>query len=132
MTLQTSASPFGRHRWRWIMVLIGLTSWISIGCTPASLTMMLMPWMDNKLDPEYKLFAADKELTVVILSNFAQPQLHPDPQPAEMELAEKVFPELNKAQRLLRTSILSESTTNYIQLYASKTREDRFERVRQS
>jgi hypothetical protein len=96
MASQKSASPFGRYRWRWIMVLIGFISWISLGCSPASISMMLMPWMDDKLDPEYKLFAQDKELTLVILANFSPPQLHPDLQPVEMELPEKVASFLRK------------------------------------
>jgi hypothetical protein len=90
MALQKNASPFGRYRWRWLMVLFGFVSWMSLGCNPQTLSFLAMPWSDNKMDPDYKLFAQDKELTVVILSNFAHPQLHPDLQPAEMELAEKV------------------------------------------
>lgn len=90
MALQKTASPFGRYRWRWILVLVGFMSWASLGCNPSTLSFLAMPWVDDKVDPAYKLFAKDKEITLVILSNFAHPQLQPDIQPAEMELAEKV------------------------------------------
>jgi len=90
MALQKHASPFGRYRWRWIMVFVGFASWMSLGCNPATLNFLAAPWVDDKVDPAYKMFAQDKEITLVILSNFAHPQLHPDLQPAEMELAEKV------------------------------------------
>jgi hypothetical protein len=49
-----------------------------------------MPWVDNKIEPEHKLFAQDKELTLVILSSFAQPPINPDLQVAEMELPDKL------------------------------------------
>jgi hypothetical protein len=96
MALQKPAAPFGQYRWRWLLVMFGFFSWISLGCNPATLSMLMIPWVDNKLDPEYKLFAEGKELTLVIVSNFASPQLQPDLQPAEMELAEKLSSFLRK------------------------------------
>jgi hypothetical protein len=90
MATQSTAPKFRIPRWRWIMVLAGFLSWVSLGCNPATLNFLVMPWVDNNLPPEYKLFAEGKEVTLVILSSFAQSQVNPDIVPAEMELAEKL------------------------------------------
>lgn len=76
--------------WRWILVLIGGLAWISIGCSPQTLSVFLMPFSDNNTPPEYKLFAADKEITLAVITNFARPEIHPDLQAADAELAELV------------------------------------------
>jgi hypothetical protein len=90
MSRQTSSTG-SRYGWRWFLVLIGGLSWVSIGCNPQSLSMLLMPFNgDNSVEPEYKLFAKDKEITLAILSNFARPEIHPDLQAADAELAEQV------------------------------------------
>jgi hypothetical protein len=79
-----------RYGWRWILVLIGGLSWLSIGCSPSTLSMLVLPFTDNNIDPEYKLFAADKELTVVVMSNFKQEQIQEDIRKADSELADHV------------------------------------------
>src|SRR5947208_2436748 len=79
-----------RYGWRWFLVLLGGLSWLSIGCSPQTLSMFLMPFTDNKVDPEYKLFAADKEVTLVILSNFKDAQFQEEIRKADTELADQV------------------------------------------
>src|SRR5262245_42038367 len=79
-----------RYGWRWLLVLIAGISGFSIGCNPQTLSMFLLPFTDNKNDPEYKLFAADKEINLVVLSSFAHRQFNPDYAPADHELAEHV------------------------------------------
>ena len=80
-----------QYGWRWLLVLLGGVSWLSIGCNPQSLSMMLMPFNgDNSVEPEYKLFVKDKEIALAIVSNFARPEIHPDLQAADAELAEQV------------------------------------------
>lgn len=49
-----------------------------------------------------------------------------------MELNAEVFPELGKAQTLLRQSIRSEKTTSYIRIYERQERTSNWEVVRQS
>jgi hypothetical protein len=58
------------------------------GCNPQALYMLMVPFVDNRLDPPYKLFADNKEIKLVILAGFTQPgmQLHKDLGPAETEL----------------------------------------------
>jgi hypothetical protein len=85
------------YRWRWLLVLLGGLSWLSIGCNPQSLSMLLMPFNgDNGVEPEYKLFAKDKEITLAILCNFTRPDFQPDLQPAETELADLTAQALRK------------------------------------
>jgi hypothetical protein len=87
-------SRYGR---RWLLVLFGGLSWLSIGCTPQSLSMFLMPFTDNKTDPtEYKLFASDKEVTLVVLANFKESQFQEDIRKADTELADQVSQYLRK------------------------------------
>ncbi|MBU0999705.1 hypothetical protein KKG24_05425 [Patescibacteria group bacterium] len=49
-----------------------------------------------------------------------------------MELDADIFPELSKAQTLLRQSIRSEKTNSYIRIYERKSRTDPWEVVKQS
>lgn len=86
--MQISAKS--RHGWRWLLVLVGMASWISIGCSPQSLSLLIMPFTDTNLPPDYKLFAENKEITLAILSNFARAEVHPDLQAADAELADQV------------------------------------------
>ena len=84
------------RRLGWTLVAVGCLAWLSIGCSPASLSMLLMPFSDNKIDPEYKLFAASKELKLVILSNFSNPEFREDVLAAENELADRVAEYMRK------------------------------------
>ncbi len=85
-----------RYGWRWFLVLLGGLSWLSIGCSPQTLTMFMLPFEDNKAEPEYKLFpdkklfAEGKEIKLVVLSSFARTELKPDIMPAAHELADVV------------------------------------------
>ena len=92
MAHPSSAPVFVKSRYgaRWLLVLVGGLAWLSMGCNPQTLSFLAMPFTDNKKDPDYKLFASDKEITLVVLSNFAQPQIHPEIMPADTQLAEEV------------------------------------------
>jgi hypothetical protein len=93
MEKQTSSAVTAaksRYGWRWILILLGGLAWVSVGCNPQSISMFLMPFTDNNTPPEYKLFSADKEITLAVVTNFARPEIHPDLQAADAELAELV------------------------------------------
>jgi hypothetical protein len=91
MGKQSSVIPANsRYGWRWILILLGVVSWVSIGCSPQSLTMFLMPFDDNNIQPEYPLFKTEKDITFAIITNFARPEIQPDLQAADVELAEMV------------------------------------------
>jgi hypothetical protein len=85
-----------RYGWRWFLVLLAGAAWLSIGCGPQELTMFLLPFDDNKQEPEYKLFpdkkffAEGKDIKLIVLANFTRTELRPDIRPADRELAEAV------------------------------------------
>ena len=81
------ATTTASYRWRWAFPILGLFTWLALGCSPQSLSMLLMPFGGNLVEPDYKLFAAKKEITLVILANFTHPDLRPE---IETELADKV------------------------------------------
>lgn len=68
--------------------------WFAIGCGPASLAFLFMPFVDDKVPPKCKLASADKEITVVIASRFENLEIRPEVQPAEQELAETLAQQL--------------------------------------
>lgn len=82
--------------WRWTWALVGCLSWFTVGCNPQTLSMLFMPFTDSNVQPEYKLFGTDKEITLAILSNFDSPEIHPDLQPADAELAEQMGQAIRK------------------------------------
>ena len=96
MTQRTHPAGPISYRWRWLFVLVASGSWLSLGCSPQSLSLFLLPFVDTKEQPEYKLFAADKELTLAVLSNFAEKQFQPEYLPADNELADHVSNALRK------------------------------------
>jgi len=87
MGKQLSTAAGTRYHWRWALLLVGGLAWLSIGCSPQSLSMLIMPFTDTNIQPEYKLFEKDREITLVILSRFDQPAIHPDLIAADAELA---------------------------------------------
>jgi hypothetical protein len=90
MTKQALPTP-SRYGWRWLLVLTGFLAWVSIGCNPQSLSMLLMPFQgDDGVEPEYKMFVKDKEVTLAIVTNFVKPDIRPDMQGADTELAEQI------------------------------------------
>jgi hypothetical protein len=85
------ASQFNsRFGWRWLFVLFGFATWVSAGCSPQMLSMMVMPFTDNNIPPEYHLFKQEKEISFAVVSSFANAQLHPDLIGADDELGDQV------------------------------------------
>jgi hypothetical protein len=82
--------------WKWTALLLG-TLWVSIGCTPATLTYFLMPFSDDRIPAKCPLPAAGKkEVTVCIVTEFAALETSPETAPAERELAELFAQQLRK------------------------------------
>jgi ribosomal protein S17E len=75
-----------------LLAALGLT----LGCSPAAMSMLLMPWTDDKIPPEFKLANKDKEVTVAVLATFGTLELRPEIAPADTELAEKFTASLRK------------------------------------
>jgi len=93
MATRTNTS---RPGWRWLLVVFAGMAWLSLGCNPQTLSLMLLPFSDNNKEPEYKLFAADKEISLVILANFTDRQFQPEYIPADVELAEQLGAAMRK------------------------------------
>ncbi|MBI2803493.1 MAG: hypothetical protein HYX68_00740 [Planctomycetes bacterium] len=86
--MKRKKSRVGPIRWMFL-VLAGLAG-LSIGCNPQSLSMLLMPFQDTNIQPEWPLFKKNKELTLVILANFAKGEDRADLRPAATELADEL------------------------------------------
>src|SRR5438105_2191180 len=80
--------------WKWTAFLLG-SLWATIGCTPATLTYMLMPFSDDRVPPVCKL-AKKQEVTVCIVTNFAGLETRLDTIPAAHELSELFAQQLRK------------------------------------
>lgn len=82
--------------WRWTALLLG-TLWVSIGCTPATVTWFLLPFSDDRIPPKCPEVLADKkEVTVCIVTDYATLETRPETAPAERELAEAFAQQLRK------------------------------------
>src|SRR6266404_3687654 len=63
-----------------------------VGCNPQALSMLLMPWFDNKEPAECKIADPKKETTVAIVTWFGNPALEtsPDLMPIDSELSDQL------------------------------------------
>ncbi|MBM3997042.1 MAG: hypothetical protein FJ303_23255 [Planctomycetes bacterium] len=95
MEKQTTSAG-SRVGWRWIVVLVFGAAWLSIGCSPQTLSMFLMPFTDNNIPPEYKLFADSKEITLAVLCNFGKLEARTDAHGSEVELADLTMKAIKK------------------------------------
>ena len=89
-----SSSQSNLRAWKWTALLLG-TLWVSIGCTPATLTYFFMPFSDDRIPPEQPL-AGKKEVTVCIVTSFAMLETRPEALRADDELAELFALQLRK------------------------------------
>src|SRR5262249_8384019 len=73
----------------WATAILG-TVWLSIGCNPATLNYLLMPFAPDKEPPKCALAVKGKEVQVAVLCNFAKLETRTEILPAETELADKL------------------------------------------
>lgn len=92
------------RKWRWAALILGL-AWLSIGCSPATLSFFFMPFTDTNIPPRCKLAAKNKEVTVCIVSNFASLETRGDIVPADGELAALVAGQLRKRTKENRENV---------------------------
>lgn len=78
-----------------ITILLGLAVF-SFGCSPATISYLFMPFVDDRVQPKCKLANPDKEITIVIASRFESLEVRPEVQPTDQELAETLAQELRK------------------------------------
>ncbi|MCS7044861.1 MAG: hypothetical protein NZO58_00745 [Gemmataceae bacterium] len=83
------------RRWRWVAFLLG-TLGVSFGCTPATLSLLFLPFTDDRIPPKCHL-AKNKEVTLCITTSSTALETRPDLIPAEQELAELLAQQLRQA-----------------------------------
>lgn len=78
------------------MLILGVLAVLSAGCNPSQIAFLLMPWVDERVQPKCKLANPDKEITIVIASRFESLEVRPEVQPTDQELAETLAQEFRK------------------------------------
>ena len=87
-----------------VTILLGLAC-MALGCGPASLAYLFMPFVDDRVQPKCKLANPDKEIKIVIASRFNSLEVRPDLQPADQELADALVSELNKRFKINKEKV---------------------------
>jgi hypothetical protein len=90
----TERTGGGRRAWRWRAgILAGLlagTVALAAGCNPAMLALLVLPWVDDKEPADFPLADPDREVKVVIVSNFAMAQTAAELQAVDYLLSQKL------------------------------------------
>lgn len=66
------------------------------GCNPGMLSMLIMPFVDDRIPPRCKLAKKGEEVTVVIYADFARREVPLDLEPAATELSDLLAAQLKK------------------------------------
>jgi hypothetical protein len=84
--------PFWTWALRGMLCLLPLAVVFVSGCNPASLAMLLVPFMDDKEPAKCKISTPNKETTVAIVTWFGNAELKmwPELVPADSELSERL------------------------------------------
>jgi hypothetical protein len=94
MLTNPQRKPVGRLAWGLLLALSG--AWLSIGCSPATVYMLLVPFTDNNTPAKFKIANPDKEVTVAVVSNFSNLETRAELIDAHNELAQKFVASLEK------------------------------------
>jgi hypothetical protein len=100
----SSFSCRGRY---WLTAFVCLLASLSIvGCNPQALNFLLMPFVDDKQQPECKLTSPDKkEVTVAIVSTFAGLETRPEMMTIDSELSERLTFNMRKLAKETKEKI---------------------------
>jgi hypothetical protein len=80
----------------WAALFLSMTGLV-VGCNPQALNFLLMPFVDDKEQPKCKLASPDKkEITVAIVTTFANLETRPEMLPIESELSDRLAAEMLK------------------------------------
>ncbi len=81
----------------WAAVFVGAASLV-VGCNPQTLNFLLMPFVDDKEPPKLcKLASPDKkEVTVAIVTTFANLETRPEMLPIESDLSDRLAADMRK------------------------------------
>src|SRR5579872_2296220 len=83
--------------YRFAIFLFAATSLV-VGCNPQTLNFLLMPFVDDKEPPKLcKIASPDKkEVTVAIVTTFANLETRPEMLPIESDLSDRLAAEMRK------------------------------------
>ncbi len=81
--------PATMRRWGMAVVCLGMFAFLA-GCNPATIALLVSPFVDDSVPPKFKIAVRDKEMTVAIVAWFSNLEVHPDLIPADTELADKL------------------------------------------
>jgi hypothetical protein len=85
-----------KNRTWFLAALVLGSAWMAIGCNPASINFLLMPFVDDKVPAKCKLAHGDKEVHVAILCTHSRLETRPELLPADSELSERLAMQLRK------------------------------------
>lgn len=92
MAPQAPRPKHSRHLW----LAASLLTVFAAGCNPGAITMLLLPFMDDKVPPKCKLSKKKEETTVVIYTSFPAGERSLDMEPVSRELADALSVTLKK------------------------------------
>lgn len=82
-----AATP--RRKFQRAVLALLCLAWLGVGCGPASLAFLFMPFVDDRNPPKHlKLAKEDKEVTVVLATRFQSLEVRPELMTADQELGE--------------------------------------------
>ena len=84
-----------RRRLTWVLLFLGFVG-ASIGCNPATLALLVYPWVDDKVPPRFKLADPDKEVSVAVVAWFGGLEVRPEVIPADAELGKVITLQLRE------------------------------------
>src|SRR5437764_900240 len=82
--------------WPWAVLFLGIAG-MTLGCNPQTLNFLLMPFVDDKVQPKCKLAVPDKKVvTVAIATTFTNLETRLEMLPIETELSDRLAAEMRK------------------------------------
>lgn len=110
------------RRCRWVILLLGPIVF-GIGCSPATLGFLLLPFTDNRIQPAFRLASKNREVTVVVMATFGYREHRPDFLTVDRDLTERLSRQLAKRfqDNKEKISIIAQSR---VKSYLAKQREE--------
>ena len=104
--MMAATTSLGRGRFCLWAALFLATSGLIMGCNPQALNFLLMPFVDDKEPPECKLTSSDKkEVTVAIVTSFANLEMRPEILSFDAELSDRLAVQMRKLATVTKEKI---------------------------
>jgi hypothetical protein len=91
MNTSVPGGPAARaeRRWRWAALLLSAAV-LSIGCNPMMLSYFLIPWADDKVQPDCPLASREKEVKVAVVVVHANPEIRSELTTVDRQLSQRL------------------------------------------